>query len=117
MNYNEMIKAAEEIEEWYMDGEWSSIAKLNNVTMEKILLIKNTVAAMAEELKKRSDTVFYKHYKGGYYKLLGFGKHESTKEQMVMYKSLGTFEVWVRPEDEFHQKFTKIVPPTETTEE
>lgn len=59
------------------------------------------------------DDVYYRHYKGGIYKLIGFGLMESNQEPMVMYKSLETGKVWVRHEFEFHKKF-EIIKPTAT---
>lgn len=64
-------------------------------------------------------TGYYKHFKGGQYKLLGIAKDSETLEKMVVYQALyGEGEMWVRPEEMFFgtverdgnvmQRFTKI---------
>lgn len=40
----------------------------------------------------------YKHYKGNLYKVVSFAKHSETMENMVVYQSITTGEIWVRPE-------------------
>ena len=45
----------------------------------------------------------YLHKKtGGYYKLLYYGTDEHTMETVVIYQSLKTGKIWVRPASEFH---------------
>lgn len=39
----------------------------------------------------------YKHYKGGYYEVIGMANHSETGEAMVVYKSLLFGGVYVRP--------------------
>ena len=39
----------------------------------------------------------YRHYKGNLYKVLAIAKHSETVEDMVVYRSVKTGEVWVRP--------------------
>ena len=40
----------------------------------------------------------YRHYKGGFYAVVGFAKHSETLEDMVIYKALyGERGTWVRP--------------------
>lgn len=39
----------------------------------------------------------YKHYKGNYYKIIGFAKHSETLEDMIIYKALKNDTTWVRP--------------------
>ena len=39
----------------------------------------------------------YRHHKGGLYRVLAVGQHTETKEQLVVYQSTETKEVWVRP--------------------
>ena len=62
---------------------------------------------------------YYKHFKGGKYKLLGIAKDSETQEKMVVYQALyGEGELWVRPYEMFFgtverdgkvmQRFTKI---------
>lgn len=44
---------------------------------------------------------FYRHFKGGIYELVGYGKDHQSEEELVMYKSLLTGETWVRPKSQF----------------
>ena len=39
----------------------------------------------------------YKHYKGNYYKIIAFAKNSETEEEMIVYESIETDDVWVRP--------------------
>ncbi len=40
----------------------------------------------------------YKHYKGGFYEVIGIGKHSETHEVMVIYKDVHSEKkIWVRP--------------------
>ena len=40
----------------------------------------------------------YRHYKGGFYEVMGFAVHSETLEDMVIYKALyGEMKTWVRP--------------------
>lgn len=39
----------------------------------------------------------YKHYKGNIYKIINFAKHSETLEDMIVYQSTKTGEIWVRP--------------------
>ncbi len=58
----------------------------------------------------------YRHYKGNLYKVIALAKHSETTEDMVVYQSLTTGEVWVRPAGMWNQivddkgtlRFTKI---------
>ena len=67
----------------------------------------------------RTMADYYRHFKGGKYKLLGIAKDSETLEKMVVYQALyGDGELWVRPEEMFFgtverdgkvmQRFTKI---------
>ena len=62
---------------------------------------------------------YYRHFKGGKYKLLGIAKDSETQAKMVVYQALyGEGELWVRPYEMFFgtverdgkvmQRFTKI---------
>ncbi len=42
----------------------------------------------------------YKHYKGGYYEVIGVARHSESLEEMVMYKNEKN-EFWVRPKKIF----------------
>lgn len=39
----------------------------------------------------------YRHYKGNVYEVVNIAKHSETLETMVVYRSVKTGEVWVRP--------------------
>ena len=39
----------------------------------------------------------YKHYKGNIYKVIALAKHSETLEDMIVYQSVKTNEIWVRP--------------------
>ena len=65
---------------------------------------------------------YYRHFKGGKYKLLGFAKDCETLEKMVVYQALfGEGETWVRPYDMFYGtvgRDGKVIPRfTKITEE
>lgn len=40
---------------------------------------------------------FYKHYKGGTYKVLSMAKHSETQESLVVYQSIEFGSFYVRP--------------------
>ena len=39
----------------------------------------------------------YRHYKGNMYEIIAIGKHSETLEDMIVYKSIKTGDIWVRP--------------------
>lgn len=39
----------------------------------------------------------YRHYKGNVYKILHIAKNSETLEDMIVYKSEKTGDIWVRP--------------------
>lgn len=45
----------------------------------------------------------YRHYKGGYYLVLGTCTHSETKEIMVRYRPMGGTGEWVRPMTMFNE--------------
>ncbi|MBO4465769.1 MAG: DUF1653 domain-containing protein [Bacteroidales bacterium] len=50
---------------------------------------------------------YFEHFKGGKYKLIGFGKDSETLEDVVVYQALyGANQIWVRPYDIFFSKVT-----------
>lgn len=46
---------------------------------------------------------YYRHYKGGIYKVLGIGTHTETQERLVAYASKD-LRIWLRPYGEFTGK-------------
>ena len=58
-------------------------------------------------LKERCLTKprYFEHFKGGKYKLIGFGKDSETLEDVVIYQALyGVGQIWVRPYEIFFSK-------------
>lgn len=50
------------------------------------------------------QTGVYRHYKGRFYRVLGFARHSETEEEMVVYQALyGAFGWWVRPKAMFFE--------------
>lgn len=48
---------------------------------------------------------YYRHFKGGFYKLIGLAKDSETLEEMVVYQALyGERQMWVRPAEMFFGK-------------
>lgn len=48
---------------------------------------------------------YFRHFRGGKYKLIGFGKDSETLEDVVVYQALyGANQIWVRPYDVFFSK-------------
>ena len=56
-----------------------------------------------------SDQVkYYRHFKGGKYKVLAIGQDSETLEKVVIYQALyGEMKVWVRPYEMFFGKTEK----------
>lgn len=51
------------------------------------------------------DILYFRHYKGGIYKLLGFAKDSETLQDVVIYQAMyGNFSLWVRPKKMFFEK-------------
>ena len=60
-------------------------------------------------LKERglSKARYFEHFKGGKYKLIGFGKDSETLKDVVIYQALyGVGQIWVRPYEIFFSKVT-----------
>lgn len=43
------------------------------------------------------NDALYKHYKGGFYRVLNTAKHTETEEMLVLYYNIGTLELFARP--------------------
>ena len=96
-------------------------ALMQNATLTKPLVqkvIKDVLAAggeypstqetvwrkMLQERGKSKDR-YFQHFKGGKYKLIGFGKDSETLEDVVIYQALyGANQFWVRPYEIFFSK-------------
>ena len=50
----------------------------------------------------------YRHYKGGLYQFIAFGKSEATGADMAVYKSLQDGEIYMRPVGEWDRKFALV---------
>ena len=48
-------------------------------------------------MQKIEKGKIYRHYKGNLYKIIEFAKNSETLEDMIVYRSEKTGEVWVRP--------------------
>lgn len=48
-------------------------------------------------MQKIEKGKIYRHYKGNLYKIIEFAKNSETLEDMIVYQSVNTGEVWVRP--------------------
>lgn len=60
-------------------------------------------------LKERglAEDRYFEHFKGGKYKLIGFGKDSETEKAVVVYQALyGACKIWVRPYEMFFSKVT-----------
>ena len=103
-------------------------ALMQNATLTKSLVqkvVKDVLAAGGEYpstqetvwrklLQERGHSTdrYFEHFKGGKYKLLGFGKDSETLEDVVIYQALyGANQIWVRPYDIF---FSKVMQPDGT---
>lgn len=48
---------------------------------------------------------YYRHFKGGYYRLIGIAKDSENQEEMVVYQALyDSGQMWVRPKEMFFEK-------------
>ena len=45
----------------------------------------------------------YRHYKGNVYQIIAFAKHSETTEDMIVYKSIKTGDIWVRPQNMWNE--------------
>ena len=60
--------------------------------------------SMLNERRLSTDR-YFQHFRGGKYKLIGFGKDSETLEDVVIYQALyGANQIWVRPHDIFFSK-------------
>ena len=61
-------------------------------------------------MKQQLKPGVYKHYKGGFYKILGVARHENTDEELAVYRELsrgletGEGPLFVRPVDQFFEE-------------
>ena len=51
--------------------------------------------------------MYYRHYKGNYYRKIGEAHHSETLEELVVYQALyGEQKMWVRPKAMFYESVT-----------
>lgn len=61
---------------------------------------------------------YYRHFKGGVYRLIGIAKDSETQEEMVVYQAMyGERQMWVRPAKMFFGKVEKDGRETDRFEE
>lgn len=64
----------------------------------------------AQNIQALQGTGFYfKHHKGGIYKLLHIAKNESNLEEIAVYQAVLDGVIYTRPSSEFYEKFTCVV--------
>lgn len=64
----------------------------------------------AQNIQALQGTGFYfKHHKGGIYKLLHIAKNESDLEEIAVYQAVLDGVIYTRPSSEFYEKFTCVV--------
>ena len=52
--------------------------------------------------RRRNTDRYFQHFRGGKYKLIGYGKDSETLEDVVIYQALyGANQIWVRPKEIF----------------
>ncbi|MDQ0188860.1 DUF1653 domain-containing protein [Alicyclobacillus cycloheptanicus] len=44
----------------------------------------------------------YRHFKGAVYEVIGEALHSETEERLVLYRRVGSEQIWARPYDMFH---------------
>lgn len=55
-----------------------------------------------------SETRYFRHFKGGKYKLIAFAKDSETTEDVVVYQALyGEHQLWVRPRAMFFETIVR----------
>ncbi len=51
--------------------------------------------------------MYFKHYKGNIYRMIGEARHSETLEDMVVYQAMyGDHKIWVRPKQMFFEEVT-----------
>ncbi len=65
-------------------------------------LAKETVWYNVLKERRRNTERYFQHFRGGKYKLIGYGKDSETQEDVVIYQALyGANQIWVRPKEIF----------------
>ncbi len=65
-------------------------------------LAKETVWYNVLKERRRNTERYFQHFRGGKYKLIGYGKDSETLEDVVIYQALyGANQIWVRPKEIF----------------
>lgn len=61
-------------------------------------------------MKQHLKLGVYKHFKGGFYKMIGIARHEETDEELVVYREIsrgletGEGPLWVQPRARFTEE-------------
>ena len=69
-------------------------------------IVNNTEPEVSEPAVEDKDTEIviggkYRHCKGGEYEIIALARHSETLEELVIYKSLETGDIWARPKSIF----------------
>ena len=65
-------------------------------------LAKETLWYSVLKERRRNTDRYFQHFRGGKYKLIGYGKDSETLEDVVIYQALyGANQIWVRPKEIF----------------
>ena len=83
------------------DGPHTMTAE--NVRQDLVPVIKRMLSEMPAVRER-----YFRHFKGGLYRLWHIAKDSETQERMVVYQALyGTHSYWVRPERMFFERITR----------
>ena len=67
-------------------------------------LAKETLWYSVLKERRRNTDRYFQHFRGGKYKLIGYGKDSETLEDVVIYQALyGANQIWVRPKEIFER--------------
>ena len=62
----------------------------------------------ADNMYLRDMAIYYRHFKGGVYRLLNIAKDSESQERVVVYQAMyGGGEIWTRPYDMFYGKVNR----------
>lgn len=59
-------------------------------------------------MDRNEHSKYYRHFKGGKYRFIGFAKDSETLEDLIVYQALyGDGVMWVRPAEMFFESVTR----------